>query len=183
MKKLIKNPIFMFILGIILSSSIVFAYSLIAPDVGFTPRDDTWDVDNTKDALDDLYRIITTGTIDNYDNKTYIQDGLQVYDSRVTILSGGYYIDAHKVVWVNLTFNFNRTFNQGTWLQIYGFPEMNSTDFITSDTTGKMAFRVLKKIPGDNIRYNRILYVGQEDSIYLNPTNTPVTIQFKYQTS
>ena len=57
MQKLIKSRIMYFILGVVLSVGItsVFAYSIFAPDVGFTPRDDTWNVDNSKDALDDLH--------------------------------------------------------------------------------------------------------------------------------
>ena len=57
MQKLIKNPIFMFMLGAITLGSLgtVFAYSIIASSVGFTPVDNTWNVENAGAALDDLY--------------------------------------------------------------------------------------------------------------------------------
>ena len=56
MKRIIKNPIFTFILGIILTSSItVVAYTTLAKDIEYTSKDTTWEVDNVKDALDDLY--------------------------------------------------------------------------------------------------------------------------------
>ncbi|MBR1416349.1 MAG: hypothetical protein IJ572_00835 [Bacilli bacterium] len=56
MQKLIKNPIFMFMLGVVISIGItsVFAYSLLAPNVGYTPKDEEWDVSDVKEALDDL---------------------------------------------------------------------------------------------------------------------------------
>ena len=56
MKKVLKNPIFTFILGFVIAVGMttVFAYSYFAPDVGYTPRDNTWNVDNVKSAIDDL---------------------------------------------------------------------------------------------------------------------------------
>ncbi|MBR1416342.1 MAG: hypothetical protein IJ572_00800 [Bacilli bacterium] len=61
MKRLIKSRIFMFILGLIVASTTsVFAYSIIASDVAFTPTDNTWKksngepMENVKEALDDL---------------------------------------------------------------------------------------------------------------------------------
>lgn len=36
--------------------SIASAYTLLASDTSYTPKDTTWEVDNTKDALDDLYK-------------------------------------------------------------------------------------------------------------------------------
>lgn len=57
----------MFILGVTIAASItsVFAYDLFAPNVGFTPADDTWknkdgsDIENTGEALDDLHTTCT----------------------------------------------------------------------------------------------------------------------------
>lgn len=64
MKKEIKSKILLFLLGVILSGSItyVFAYSIIASDVSFNPKDTTWDVDNTKDAIDDLREYMNSMT-------------------------------------------------------------------------------------------------------------------------
>ena len=57
MKKILKSRLFFFILGILITIGIgtVFAYSYVAGDVGFTPTDTEWPVDNTSDALNDLY--------------------------------------------------------------------------------------------------------------------------------
>ena len=60
MKKLFKNSKFTFFLGIIISSlSIVWASSIIASDVGYTPKDSNWSVSNVQTATDSLYYTIT----------------------------------------------------------------------------------------------------------------------------
>ena len=54
-KRLNKKHIIIFIISaIILSSCTVLAYTLFAENIGFTPVDDTWDVENVSEALDDL---------------------------------------------------------------------------------------------------------------------------------
>ena len=56
MKRVFKNPLVTFILGaVIFSTGSVLAYSFFAQDIGFTPRDSNWQVENTKEALDDLH--------------------------------------------------------------------------------------------------------------------------------
>ena len=56
MRKSLKFKIIFIVLGvIILCSGTAFAFSILAPDVGFTPKDSEWDVDNVKTAIDDLY--------------------------------------------------------------------------------------------------------------------------------
>ena len=52
-----KGNIFSFIFGALVFSTItfVYAYSLFADSVGFTPRDSSWKVDNVSSALNDLY--------------------------------------------------------------------------------------------------------------------------------
>ena len=63
MKKIIKNPIFTFILGAVIFGGIVgvSAYTIFANDIGYTPKDTTWkksngeDITNVKDAIDELY--------------------------------------------------------------------------------------------------------------------------------
>lgn len=67
MKKLMKNPIFMFILGVTLTIGItsVLAYAFSADNIGFTPLDPFWktlegnDVNDVKTAIDDLHEKIT----------------------------------------------------------------------------------------------------------------------------
>ena len=54
--KVFKTKLFFFILGVLVTfTSTVFAYSYLAEEVGFSPTDTNWVVDNTQDALDDLY--------------------------------------------------------------------------------------------------------------------------------
>ena len=63
MKKIFKSRIFAFILGAILFGGIgvVSAYTILANDIGYTPKDTTWkksngeDITNVKDAIDELY--------------------------------------------------------------------------------------------------------------------------------
>ena len=98
MKKIFKNPIFTFILGAVIFSTLsVFAYSIIAQDVGFTPKDDTWKnkdgtaIENVKEALDDLYfyakkedftgDFYLSGTIDGsgYSRTSYVDINVSNY--------------------------------------------------------------------------------------------------------
>ena len=68
MRKILKkNNIFAFILGAIIFGSIgvVSAYAIFANDIGYTPKDTTWEVDNVKDAIDDLYAKSSSGILDN----------------------------------------------------------------------------------------------------------------------
>ena len=67
MKKYSNSKIFSFILGAIIFGGIgvASAYTLFANNIGFTSRDTTWNVDNTKDAIDDLHT-----QIDKYCSKS-----------------------------------------------------------------------------------------------------------------
>lgn len=71
-KKVFKNPIFMFILGgLCFGSLTVFALSVNSNEVLFTPSNENWAVDNVEDAINDLYNkkwsIELIGQ-DNYDS-------------------------------------------------------------------------------------------------------------------
>lgn len=59
---------------------------------------------------------------------------------------------------------------------MYGLPSLNGKDFVITDTTGRMPFRI-HDIDGQT---GRITYIGQESGFYDNPTNTVITLQFKY---
>ena len=62
MKRIFKNPIFMYILGFVtaIGITLVLAYSYLAQDVGFTPKETSWKqndgsaITNVKEAIDDL---------------------------------------------------------------------------------------------------------------------------------
>ena len=99
MKKILKNPLFSFILGSIIFGGIgtVFAYSILAEDVGYTPKDTTWEVDNVSDAIDDLRDIASnnyvygTVTSSNYRNWVNVDLGFQPRMVVAVIpTSGGY---------------------------------------------------------------------------------------------
>ena len=57
MKKILMSRLLFLILGITLAIGItsVFAYSILAPNIGFNPIDTLWQVDNVSDAIDNLY--------------------------------------------------------------------------------------------------------------------------------
>ena len=85
MKKLIKNPILTFILGVTLSIGItsVLAYAFSATDVGFNPTDNAWkqndgsDITNVNEALDDLHLKINSlafKKVCKYVNNQYSHD-------------------------------------------------------------------------------------------------------------
>ncbi|MBR1416345.1 MAG: hypothetical protein IJ572_00815 [Bacilli bacterium] len=103
MKKLMKNPLLTFILGVIISCSItsVLAYSILAPDVGFTPTDNAWkqddgsDIENVKEAIDDLYErtkpnaeLVYSFYPDSYNDSTMTKT--------VNLTSGTYLLEVTK---------------------------------------------------------------------------------------
>jgi len=59
MKKIInKSSIFTFILGILFCNGIIYGVNLYkSEDIQYTPTDNSWEVDNVNDALNDLYNI------------------------------------------------------------------------------------------------------------------------------
>ena len=60
-----KKGIIGFVLGALIFGSIgvVSAYTILANDIGYTPKDTTWEVDNVKDAIDELYDKANTSKI------------------------------------------------------------------------------------------------------------------------
>ena len=55
MKKIIKNPIFTFILGILISGVTVYAVSYNANQIDFNPDNNNWNVNKVDQALNYLY--------------------------------------------------------------------------------------------------------------------------------
>ena len=88
MKKIFKNPFLTFILGAIVFSGItVAAYTITSNDVGYTPSDNTWEVDNVRDAIDYLYNQILQkpkiiNLITNTDN--YVKPSAASYNHTFT---------------------------------------------------------------------------------------------------
>lgn len=78
MKKIIKNPIFTFILGILIcGSTAVAASTMLARNITYTPNDNTWDVNNVEAALDSLYQ--NKSNVVLYDKKQYTGDVINTY--------------------------------------------------------------------------------------------------------
>ena len=57
MKKLFNNRLFIFMLGVLVGSPIVAyaAVTILSSQVDYSPKDNTWNVENVESALDDLY--------------------------------------------------------------------------------------------------------------------------------
>lgn len=59
MNKIYRNYILFFILGILVASTgVAYAsYAILSSSVTFQPKNNSWEVDNVEDALDDLYEL------------------------------------------------------------------------------------------------------------------------------
>ncbi|MBR1718392.1 MAG: hypothetical protein IJ715_03895 [Bacilli bacterium] len=85
MKRIIKNPVMMYILGIITCTlTTVLASSLLASDITYKPKDKTWGVTNVQAAVDSLKLAKTS---DNYSTNervigTWI-DGKPLYQKTI----------------------------------------------------------------------------------------------------
>ena len=56
MRKILKSRLFFFLLGVLVTiTSTVFAYTYFAVDIGYTPVDTTWNVENVSQALNDIH--------------------------------------------------------------------------------------------------------------------------------
>lgn len=154
------------ILGIIITSGVVYAKS--AMEITYT-TDKNSNITNVSEALDYLYDNMSK---DNYDNKTYIRTGITTFDSRITILSGGYYTDTDGTTYVNITFKATKNLSaDDNWLLLQGLPAPGKY-FITTDTDKKHAYKV--DAGGAVHFFDRRM----DTSI---PINTTWTLQFKYK--
>ena len=84
MKKNVGSRLFSFILGAIIFGGIgvVSAYTFLASDTSFTPKDTGWEVDNVEDALNDIHRIMNTTAfkkVCHYVNSDYSKDTSDKY--------------------------------------------------------------------------------------------------------
>ena len=100
MKKIIKNPIFAFILGILLTSSIVYAYVFRAQDIDYDNTNSNLvdsnnnSIDNVQDAIDVLYEraadtIHFNGTITNNEASS-----ISVISGKKYVINTAWYIDS-----------------------------------------------------------------------------------------
>lgn len=168
MKKMLKSRIFIIIICAITFSAIgvIAGEQLLSDDIKYKTI-------TVEKALDDLYDAIDN----NYYNKEYIQDNLTIYDNRVTILNGGYYVDSNNVTWVNITLKTLKSLsNEGAWLLICGFPNINENFYVT-DYNKKHAFRVGQN---DGKNYSNCITYRGDALITDISTGKEFTLKFKY---
>ena len=94
MKKLFKNKLFFFILLtlIIFGTGVALAYSYLADEVGFTPKDSNWHVDNVDAALDSFTdRCGYDFTCSYYKNQVIYSGDYTGLEDSVTIQCDGTY--------------------------------------------------------------------------------------------
>ncbi|MBR1718389.1 MAG: hypothetical protein IJ715_03880 [Bacilli bacterium] len=85
MKRIIKNPVMMYILGIITCTlTTVLASSLLANDITYKPKDKSWGVTNVQAAIDSLKLAKTS---DNYSTDEHVVgtwiDGKPIYQKTI----------------------------------------------------------------------------------------------------
>lgn len=168
MKKILKKEVIIaFIIGVLISSGItVYATGYLASQVTYK------DGKTVEQALNDLYK---KNNGSEFDNKNYIQTGLSIYQDRVTILSGGYYVDENNVTYVNIKLKTNMNFKSyNFWLLIYGLPASNKTKCIT-DTENNYMFRI-----GDFASMTGRIDVTLDYYATEIPKDTEFTLQYKY---
>ena len=97
MKKILnKNSIIGFLFGAVIFGSIasVFAFDLMAQNVGFTPRETSWEVDNVKDALDILESSIGTfSNITDDDAKEMINSLKELHTTTQELLETPFWLN------------------------------------------------------------------------------------------
>ena len=163
-----KGIIISFIIGVILASSItVYATGYLASQVTYK------DGKTVEQALNDLYS--KTENKDNFENKTYTQEGLSIFSNRITITNGGYYVDSENKTWVNITFKTNVELSgNDRWGLIKGLPNLNK-HIVLTDNDNENAFLV-KDFGGGNL--GEICYFGYSETSL--PKDATITLKFKY---
>lgn len=173
MEKIYKKSLFVTLLigGVLFTGIGVYATTkYLAKDISFTPSNTNWKVSNIEEALNQLYE----KQVDDYENKVYTTSGLEIYNNRITILDGGYYIDENKTTYINITFKINASLAKNNiWCLIKGFPEM-ADKIIVTDTTNKYAFYI-----GNANTVNNSLNYFDYDGNGIE-ANTIITIKAKY---
>lgn len=99
------NPVFTFILGALIFGSIgvVSAYNLFASNIGYTPKDSSWNVDNVNDALDDLATKIKPNYTDIYRVTPSFSE--QTLSTKDKTLNDNITVEAIPSTYKNLTSN------------------------------------------------------------------------------
>lgn len=135
MKKIFrKSNIFAFVLGAIIFGGIVgvSAYTILANDIGYTPKDTTWEVDNVKDAIDDLYKVSKDYV--KLDEETTVSssnllNGITAYDNNGNLITGAVSTDcvSGNFVWTQNDKDNGRIVSNfaPNYFTVYGYNPIN----------------------------------------------------------
>ena len=132
MKKLLKENfkilIIVLITTVVASVTTIFAYSLVAGDVGYTPHDTTWNVENVEAALNNLNlrenQLDTNFSTDEQVVGRWI-DGKKIYQKTITgsgstTNSSVYYVGKTSEIFPNIETVVNSSIT-GTDVHGYGY--------------------------------------------------------------
>ena len=162
-----KQVIFAFILGVVLTSTVVYAAVFMATDISYDNTNSTLNANNVQDAIDELFEIADK---DNYDKYTYTTEGLSAYYNRVTIENGGYYVDPDNTVYVNISLKMLDNYHgNDTWGLLSGFPNGDRRYYV-SDVNYSRSFHIA----------GGLLTFQDRTSTALNK-NEVVSFKFKYK--
>ena len=147
MQKLIRKPIVMYLLGFLSAISItsVFAYSLIANNVGYTPTESTWkkgdgsDIENVSEALDDLY---DQTKIEDYTGSFYLSGDYRTNYSRYSLVDIN--VEKYNRMILNVTGVYSNSSVFYFYVQVNGSTILNitKTGTYTIDTTNYTTIRL-----------------------------------------
>ena len=167
MKKILKSRMFSFFLGALMFCflSVVFAYSYIASDIGFDSLDQTWNVDNVRDALDYLKhnQIYGKYSLTEREIGTWI-NGKRIYERviPVSMPSSNSAVVAHN---------------------IQNFGGLVKMDLIWYDTDDKRWFTGIRYYYGNNSGYSIAAESFSINETYIMFSGFPNTINWQNRTS
>ena len=164
MSKNLKNNIISFILGALIFGSIgiVSAFSLFADNVGFTPYDNTWNVDNVESAINDLYA-----------NQAYYCSYIKSIKPMTSNTSADGVASSNSVLSSSAVYKaFDGNTNTGVDSTIY-----HSADYVFPSTNGiyvRFAFNTPRKI-------NKAIWYGR--GVAYNSAYIQTPAKYKFQAS
>ena len=159
MEKNMILRIFYFVLGFVAAIGIttVFAYSYLSEEVGYTPKEEDWNVDNVSDAIDDLYDKVK---IENFTGNFYLS---------ASIDGAGYsrtsYFDINVSKYKKITINIQELFYSNTSV---------FTSYVLADGVNVKNITARGSFDLDvyNINNIRIYYYENDGYYYLKGTYT-----------
>ena len=181
--KIKQKFLFQIIIGILLSSGLVYAASFYANDIRYEPIDTNWEVSNVEDALNDLYNKAKTKEI-NYenvlDNFAITPSNSNASGSNISPVNLGkddfYNLTGTVNYQQNVSFGLNKDLTDYKFIKIYiEYWTTNSENYTHNvDLTIGDEILSFKLIPiGQNIK-TKTLVVGIN-----NPENKTITMKLE----